>query len=184
MEYPCGAASVPEANVGAMAKDYQISKTTGACQACGRALEPGEAYVAAVRDADGELLRQDHCQTCWNASPRDGTESLASWLARVPFPKERKRLFVDDEVLRGFFERLAGCEDEAKVRFRFVLALVLMRKKQLVYEGSSTDPQGREVWSMRVRGGEEVHAVVDPKLDERSIAEVTADLGQILEADL
>ncbi len=169
---------------GAMARDYQISKTTGACQSCGRALEPGESYVAAVLDADGELVRQDHCQSCWNASPRDGAESLASWRARVPLPRQRKKLFVDDEVLRGFFERLADSEDEAKVRFRFVLALVLMRKKQLVYEGSSSDPQGREVWSMRARGGEEVHAVIDPKLDEQSIAEVTADLGQILEADL
>jgi hypothetical protein len=201
-----------------MAKDYDeiVSKPTGVCSGCGRAFEPGEEYVATVREA-GELFeRQDFCTACRPAGgeedhaareangdaaaeqaegglaraaddappAEDDAAVLAVWPARAPRPTEKRKLFVDDDVLLNFFRRLDGAEAEHKVNFRFVLALVLMRKKLLVYEGSKKLDDGREVWTMRYKGGDETCRVTDPHMDEPKIAEVSDQLNQILETEL
>ncbi len=165
-----------------MPKDYNISKVTGRCAACERELAPGEGYVATVIEQGEELQRHDYCPECWDAWGGDSTP-LGQWRARVPEPNEKKKLFVDDDVLINFFERLAGAEDPAKVNFRFVLALILMRKKRLIYDRSRTDPHGREVWQMHLRGSDETCEVVDPNLDEEKIAEVGDQLHQIMEIE-
>ena len=169
-----------------MAKEYNISKTAGQCVVCQRALEPGEEFVAAVREAGEELLREDYCPTCWDAKgdAEDEPDVLGVWRARVPQPQEKRKLFVDDDLLRNFFERLEGAEDEAKVSFRYVLALVLMRKKLLVYDRMDRRDDGSEVWQMHFKGSDATHHVIDPKMDEDKIAEVSAQLGQILEGEL
>ena len=168
-----------------MAKEYNIARTPGPCSACGKTLAAGEELVATVRQAGEELQREDYCPACWQgASSQDRPDRLAVWRTRVPRSEEKKRLFVDNEVLVNFFQRLDGAEEPAKVSFRFVLALVLMRKKLLVYQGAEKAPDGREFWNMRLKATEEVFQVLDPHMDAERIAEVSQELGAILEADL
>jgi len=167
-----------------MAKDYDIAKTGGRCVACERELAPGEEFLATVREDGEELTRCDYCPACAENRPPDEPGVLAAWRTKVPRPQEKKRLFVDDDVLVGFFERLADAEDDAKVNFRFVLALILMRKKLLVYDRLRTEPDGREVWLMHFRGQEQALEVLDPKLDDEKIAEVSGRLGEVMEVDL
>ena len=165
-----------------MPKEYNISKVTGRCAACERELTPGEAYIATVVEQGDELQRRDYCPDCWDAWGGDGT-ALGQWRARVPEPNEKKKLFVDDDVLVNFFERLDGTDDPARINFRFVLALILMRKKRLVYDRKRQDEHGREIWQMHLRGGEATCEVVDPHLDEERIADVGDQLRQIMEID-
>jgi len=174
-----------------MAKEYNITRTTGQCGACGKEMQPGEEFVATVRPApeetDEDFVRQDFCLPCWQPRTEDGAEDpnlLGVWRSRVPLPKEKRKTFVDDEVLIQFFERLDGAEDPAKRDFRFVLALILMRKKLLVYDRSKPGPDGCDVWTMHFKGAESPCTVLDPHLDEDRISEVSGQLGAVLEADL
>ena len=86
-------------------------------------------------------------------------------------------------MLINFFERLEDADDPAKVQFRFVLALILMRKKMLVYDGLKAG-KGDQPWLMHFRGSGKKCRVVDPHMDEDKIAEVSQQLGEILEGDL
>jgi len=168
-----------------MAKEYNISKTAGRCTACDRPLEDGEEMVAAVREVGEELLREDYCPACWDAEPRaDAPDVLGVWRTHVPAPQEKKKLFVDDEVLRNFFERLEGADEPAKVSFRYVLALVLMRKKLLVYDRMTRDDDGTETWQMHFKGSDRTHHVIDPKMDPEKVSEVSEQLGAIMEGEL
>jgi len=178
-----------------MAKEYNIARATGRCGACDRELQPGEEFVATVRELPDDLRREDFCLSCWEAHPRDEAPDprgphglLGLWHSRVPKKQEKRRLFVDDELLVNFFERLAGPDvhrgEPVKASFRFVLALVLMRKKLLVYDRSEKLDGGREVWSMHLKGSDRTHEVLNPQMDEDRIAEVSGQLGQILEAEL
>ncbi len=167
-----------------MAKQYNIARTEGTCHACQRKFEPGDHLVATVRDGEQELQRLDYCPECWDSSDTSRDPLLGVWRTRLPQAREKKKLFVDDEVLVSFFQRLEDAEEESRVAFRFVIALVLMRKKKLAYESSKTDDQGRDRWTMRLRGTDETYEVIDPQLDEQRIAEVSDQLGQILEAEL
>ena len=176
-----------------MAKEYNIVKATGRCITCQKEMAPGEEFVATVREVQGtaddeeEFAREDYCPGCWQAAS-DETESnphlLGVWRSRVPAARERKKTFVDDELLVNFFQRLDGAEEPAKVRFRFVLALILMRKKLLVYDRSETAPEGHDAWTMHFKGAEETCSVIDPHLDGEKITQVSQQLGEILEGEL
>ena len=165
-----------------MAKDYNIAKTLGECCRCQKPLAAGEELVATVTEAGEELQRMDFCCGCWDADDRQAApEILGFWRTRVPRAREKKKLLVDDELLINFFERLDGAEEPAKINFRFVLALVLMRKKLLVYDTSEKQEDGTDLWSMHFKGSEQKHAVIDPHMDEEKIALVSRQLGQIME---
>jgi hypothetical protein len=85
-------------------------------------------------------------------------------------------------VLQTFFNRLEGTTEPAKQRFRFVLALILLRKRILRYENSRREGDG-ELWIMRQIGDRKKHEVYNPGLSEDEIGEVTSQLGSVLHAD-
>lgn len=168
-----------------MAREYNnISKPTGMCSVCERTFEPGQEYVATVRENGDDFERRDFCSPCRGDENGEDPSVVAVWKARAPQPKEKRKLFVDDDVLLNFFRRLESAQTESKIGFRFVLALVLMRKKLLVYEGAEKLDDGHEVWTMRYKGGDETCRVIDPHMDEEKIAEVSEHLNQILETEL
>ena len=90
-------------------------------------MEEGDEYYAVLLDRGDHFDRADCSAAHWTGPP-DGAFSY--WKARVPVRAEKKRrLLVDDAVLVSFFTRLAREEESSKQEFRFVLALILMRRR-------------------------------------------------------
>lgn len=160
--------------------DWTINKPLGECCGTGRAIEPGEEYFGALVEAEDGLERRDYSVEYWeNEKPA----VFCFWKSRLANPDEKKELFVSDEMLMAFFERLANETDLEKLNFRFVLALVLMRKRKLKYDATKMDG-AREIWSLRVVGEKDPVEVVNPHLDDEQIELLTSQIGQILQADL
>ena len=86
-------------------------------------------------------------------------------------------------MLVSFFDRLAEETEAEKINFRFVLMLILMRKRKLKYESSRTE-EGREVWTLRVTGEDRTVQVVNPHLAEDQIEQLSSQMGQILQVEL
>jgi hypothetical protein len=160
--------------------DWEINKPLGQCCGSGRKIEAGEEYYGALLETEQGLQRRDFCREFWE---RERPPVFCFWKTKLAAPNEKKQLFVNDEMLMAFFERLAPETDPEKVNFRFVLALVLMRKRRLKYDSTKTD-NGREVWCLRPAGEKDLVDVVNPHLDENQIETLTAQIGQILQADL
>ncbi len=160
--------------------DWTIKKPLGECSGTGRAIEPREEYFGALVEGEEGLERRDFTVEFWE---KEKPEVFCFWRSRLADPEEKKELFVSDEMLMAFFERLANETDPEKLNFRFVLALVLMRKRRLKYD-STKIKDGVEVWSLRVVGQKEMVEVVDPHLDDEQIELLTSQIGQILQADM
>lgn len=160
--------------------DWTINKPLGQCCGTGRAIEPGQEYFGALVETEQGLERRDYSVEYWE-SEKPGV--FCFWKSRLADPDEKKELFVSDEMLMAFFERLANETDPEKVNFRFVLALVLMRKRRLKYDATKMDG-AREIWSLRVVGEKDLVEVVNPHLDDEQIELLTSQIGQILQADL
>ena len=137
--------------------------------------------MAALAETPLGFVRTDSCLGCWEKFDRSNV--VAFWHTVMPRPEQKKKLFVDDTVLCELFERLAEVTEPAKVNFRFVLGLILMRKRLLVYE-KTRQADGREVWSMRFKGRQDLLDMVNPKLDEQQMREVSQQLGEILNQEL
>jgi hypothetical protein len=92
-------------------------------------------------------------------------------------------MFIGDDMLMAFFERLGAETDQEKINFRFVLTLVLMRKRILKYEDSRNDDDV-EVWKLRVTGTQDTVEVVNPHLGEEQIEQLSSQMGEILQCEL
>jgi len=167
----------------ALDKDYKISASTRTCQACGRPFGVGDTYFSTVVEADGDEMfaRQDFCPECW--SP-DGAAYFSFWKARIPEPPPAKSTgprLVDLGRLMQLFEHLAGADQEHAQRFRYVLGLVLMRKRRLrLLSQRRVGGKGEEL-ILREVGTQRQHVVRCPSLGEDEIRSVTDRLGDVLD---
>jgi len=160
--------------------DWEINRPLGQCSGSGRKIESGEEYYGALVEAEQGLQRRDFCREYWE---REKPPVYCFWKTRLAAPNEKKRLFVSDDMLMAFFERLANETEPEKVSFRFVLALILMRKRRLKYDSTKMDG-AHEIWRLRMTGDKDPVEVVNPHLSEDQIEQLTSQVGQILQADL
>ena len=72
---------------------------------------------------------------------------------------------------RGDCGRLAGETSQQKLAFRYILALMLARKKLLVLENKEKDSAGNDVLIYRDKREAATHPVVEPPLSEAEIPE-------------
>lgn len=160
--------------------EWEVSKPLGQCCGTGKKIEPGEEYFAALVETNEGLERRDFCADYWQGQKPD---VFCFWKTKLPHPDQKKQIFVDDEMLMAFFERLAEETEQERINFRFVLALILMRKRRLKYDSSGTQ-DGKEIWRLRITGDKEFVEVINPHLDEEQIEQLSSQIGEILQADL
>ena len=167
------------------ASGYSFSRAQGKCSICGSAIVQGDKFFAAVRESATGLERLDISADCW--ANFDRANLLAFWQATMPSATAKKKTFVDDTLLCDLFERLGDASategNPAKLNFRFVLGLILMRKRLLIYESTRTTSAG-EIWAVRLKGREQIIDLLNPKLDDQQIAEVSGQLGEILAGEI
>lgn len=161
-------------------EEWTISKSVGKCFGTGKTIEPGEEYFAALVETEQGLARQDFCSEYWNEKKPD---VYCFWKTKMPQPDQKKKIFVDDNMLFSFFDRLSSETDNERLSFRFVLTLILMRKRKLKYD-STRNENGREIWHLRITGSDQYVDVVNPNLDQTRIEQLSGQLSQILQADL
>ena len=157
--------------------DWTINKPLGQCFGTGQRIECGQEYYGALVQTEEGLQRRDFCADYWESQK---PETFCHWKTRLPHPDQKKQLFVDDQMLMAFFERLEKETEPEKVSFRFVLALILMRKRILKYEGTKTQDD-KEIWLLRTVGDKQTCEVVNPHLNEEQIEQLSSQLGGILQ---
>ncbi|MCL2640002.1 MAG: hypothetical protein FWD53_04075 [Phycisphaerales bacterium] len=188
---------------------WNVGRTSAVCAACQVAILPNAVCWAALcdrlveqlapeekskkKDRDKEppspFLRIDFCEKCWadGKRPVEGEgEMFSFWKTIVPEPQQKKKLLVDDNVLADVFQRMEDKTEPQEIRFRFVLALILMRKRLLKYEGMEpASPDSTiETWRMLPRGTDKPVHVINPHLTADQITEVSQQLSAILAEEI
>ncbi len=180
-------------------QNWNIGRVDWRCAECQSELPPATSCWAvlsenspdAVRQSGLPFQRQNYCEGCWQSQFETGLLKgvFSHWKTSVPEPNRKARLLVDDHVLVDLFTRLGEQMDGANLRFRFVLALLLMRKRILRYESSEllsqeqrhalnlTDEKS-ELWHMSLKG--EGVDVINPVLTNEQIGEVSEQISAIL----
>ncbi|MFQ6035259.1 MAG: hypothetical protein ACE5NM_05355 [Sedimentisphaerales bacterium] len=159
---------------------WEIDKPLGHCYGSGKKIEYGEEYFGALIETEQGLERRDFCADYWQ---KEKPDVFCFWKTKLPQPGQKKARFVDDDMLMAFFDRLEKENEQEKINFRFVLALVLMRKRRLKYDSSRVE-DGKEIWRLRITSEKEIVEVINPHLDEAQIAQLSSQIGEILQTDL
>ena len=161
-----------------------VSRPTGVCASTGEPLSPHEPAMATLcdREEDEGFDRLDYSIKAWEDGKRP--ERLFShWRYTVPDGDKKKEIGIDDTVLADLFERLADDERPARIAFRYILALVLLRKRKLKLVGRENTDDG-EIWLLQCKGveGEPVR-VKNPGIGGEEIQDLSEQLGEILQGD-
>jgi len=167
------------------ALDWNIAKSERRCTCCNKEFAEEEPYYSALFDTGPAFERRDYCPGCWEAEDNaDPAQAFSFWKTEVPKDDQPRKLFVDDAVIFDFFKRLAAEEGQpAKCNFRYILGLMLMRKKKLKFK-DVVRQNGKEYLVLRRSRTKEEHRVLNPELSEEEMLQVKNELTQILETEV
>lgn len=164
-----------------MANDYEISRATGKCAVSGREFKEQEFYYAALFETAEGFERREYSVESWTGPPEN---CFCYWKGRVP-TREKKpaTIAIDNSILMNLFTRLEDDSSEMRQKFRFVLALLLMRKRLVRFE-KALSKEGREYWQLRIVQEQSVQEVLNPHLSQQEIEGLSAQLTAILSGDV
>jgi hypothetical protein len=164
-----------------MSADWEIARVTGRCAATGRELTEGESYYAVLLTTPAGLERRDYSIAGWSGLPEG---SFCHWRGRIPTRQKRQGpISLDAELLTQLFLRLEESDSEPIQQLRFVLGLLLMRKR-LVRVEQTLQEGGREFWQLRLVTDQSLHQVPNPQLTTEQIDRLSAQLLGLLSGDV
>jgi hypothetical protein len=120
--------------------ELEIKNCSRTCAATSRTLNPGEVYFSVLEAAAHDFVRHDYCVEAWAGPPE---ECVGWWRSRVPTKEDNQPRLAPTDVMLNLFEALA--ERPAEIEFRYLLGLLLLRRRVLRREDTSRDDQLREV---------------------------------------
>ncbi len=107
-----------------MLGEYKVSRCTRQCHALDRPLRDGEWYYSVVSESDDEYVRHDFSAEAWKGPPEG---AIGWWKNRMPTSDEKKLVLAPPEVLIDLLRQMERIP--AKAKGRYLLALMLMRRK-------------------------------------------------------
>jgi hypothetical protein len=156
--------------------EYEIQPNTRLCAVTGKPLQVGERFYTALLEEGDHFVRRDFSLEAWRGPP---VEAFSFWTGRVPPPEDSRKPRFDDDLLEECFHRLEGQADLSRVSFRYVVALLLIRRKRLKFEQTITE-NGEEKVCVRCSRTGEKYQVTNPRLTEEEMAQVQEEVFQVL----
>jgi hypothetical protein len=181
-----------------------IAGASEACVECRKGFTPGDELTSALYQEGDGFVRRDFCPSCWEARaggdvelPSDGADGrggdhFSFWRRVVPEPedeearkKRRLEAMLNPIVLFDIFKEMADHPDAARRRFRFVLALMLMRRKKLrfISIGKRKMADGEQdvlMLKQAGRGARLTFDVVDVKMGEEEMIAAQDEVEKVL----
>jgi hypothetical protein len=156
--------------------EYQIQPNTRRCAATGRELRPGERYFTALVDSAGQFIRQDYSAEAWQGPPAG---AFSFWSGRVPTDQDNRKPHFDDDMLVECFERLEGQKEPNRLSFRYVVALLLMRRKRFRFEEARTQGESEVLVVKCARTGAK-YEVLNPGMTQDEMMAAQEEVFKVL----
>lgn len=142
--------------------EWKFGRRLGGCAACERAFADGEAHQSLLELTGDDVGRTDLCTGCFDgrAKAEPGFAERVVWWRTRHRVAEKRGLALDLETLQGLFQALAGRAERGWRELRYLLGLILVRKRRLKVTGVK-----------RVDGVEHL-VVARPRHEEQELLEV------------
>jgi hypothetical protein len=158
--------------------DWKIRRLRGECAKCERAFETdGERLLTQVRFADDELVREDFHPECWE----EPSDAIYWWATRREV-KGKNTLALDFELIERLFFQLEERKEDKIRELRYLLCLMLMRKRRLKLLKVQRGKDGEAMLVRRPRHNEEWRVFVYDFEPERLDA-LRGELATLLDGD-
>lgn len=155
--------------------EYEVQRFTRHCAATGRELQPGEAFYSVLIAEGPQMRRLDYSAEAWQGPP---PEAIAWWKSHVPGKHTRTPAWAPNEVLLQYFEELE--EQPSEWDKRYILGLLLIRRRVLRLEDTLRDGKGQEVLLLSCPRRETTYRVLVLPPDPSRTTVIQEELTQLL----
>src|SRR5262245_58823963 len=156
--------------------DYDIQRCSRRCTASDRELKNGEVGYSVLGAEGAEVVRRDYPA---EGSPGPPETAIGWWKATVVDPNAGRMSWAPNDVMLHYFERLL--EDPTAEDARYVLALLLVRRRVLRLEGNETDAAGRPVLVLYCSRNEAEYRVPEVAPTPERAAAIQQQLAELLQ---
>ena len=161
-----------------MQADWEIKSRAHVCARTGREFQPGEIFFTMLtRNGDG-FLREDLCDEAWN-SRNDNLQPFSFWKSKYEPPAPRPPEPLPHDDAESLLRRLVSENDPTYANVRYILALMLERKRLLRPIESEDD----EMLVYEHVGTGETIVLSNPRLGFDQIPEVQREVSLLLAPD-
>jgi len=168
--------------------DWRISDGAKRCERCSTPFLPEHEFFSQLTIPAGTELafvRADYCPSCWNtvrrAAETEGGGSTIFWKTRRA-PADSKGQVVDLASLQALFVNLIDDERPEVEGLRYVVALLLTRKKLLKQVRKAGLARGDLLFrDPRDESGEKTLYLQTPDFSPEALERLKDQLGEILD---
>jgi hypothetical protein len=158
--------------------DFDIQRCTRRCARTDRELLPEEVFYSVLASEGSEVVRHDYCEEAWTEPP----EGAVGWgKSQMPAANANKMHWAPNDVMLHYFQELETNPTKADVRF--ILALLLIRRRIVRLEDRETDSEGQELMVVFCPKNETEYKVVTVPPTGARINEIQDELARLLFAD-
>jgi len=167
----------------AITQDWKIRASTACCAHTGAAFADGETFYTSIfEDIESEgFIRRDYSANAWSeVKGAFDPPPFSFWKSAHKAPPETSASKgIVDTSAEGMLRRFIEEDDPRTENARFILALMLERKKTLVPVDAKTT-ETRTLLFYEHEGSGEVFIVADPGLKLDEIEAVQAEVSALL----
>ncbi len=155
--------------------DFEVQRCTRRCAVTQREFAPEETFYSVLVGDGADVKRIDYSFEAWTGPPED---SLGWWKSRMPGANKKKN-WAPNDVILDFFDRLESQPQRSDMRY--VLALLLVRRRVFREEGEEADEQGRPTLTVYCPRRDATYSLPVVTPEESRIEAIQDELAHLLE---
>jgi hypothetical protein len=163
-----------------LGNEWTIQRRAERCAATGQPFGVGEYFYTLLFDDEAGFRREDLSEAAWQARPADGPPPFSFWRAKFepppPPPPEPLAKESAEDLLRRYMAENSPDHGNA----RYILAVMLERKKVLKEIETRETPEGGLIRIYEHAKSGEVFVIPDPRLRLDQIADVQTQVAALL----
>jgi hypothetical protein len=164
--------------------DWNIQTRAHACQACRKPFANKEDFHTLLFDHKHAYERLDVCENCWKSQFSQGATDrkgfISYWQSVYAPPPASPPDPIQKETAESLLRKLLEQNDPAHGAARFILAVMLERKRLLKVKAQILENQQRLFVYEHVKTGD-LFQIPDPGLKLDQLEEVQRDVARLLE---
>lgn len=156
--------------------DYEVQHAARCCSASGREFVPGETYYSMLLEEGTQLRRLDVAADAWQGPSPD---AIGWWKSQVPDRNSNKKHWAPNDIMLNFWDGLANQPERQDMRY--VLTLLLIRRRVFRLEEEKSDEQGREVVVVHCARRDTTYDVLAVMPEASRVDKIQDELAALLE---
>jgi len=159
--------------------EWDIQPRSNSCSACGQPFGEKQVYHTLLGMAAEAYTRRDLCSACVANAVRDGV--ISYWQGEYKLPPPPAPEAIQKETAETLLRKLVESTDPSHASARYILAVMLERKRILKHRDTATDANGTDLLIYEHAQSGESFTVPDPHLRLDQLEEVQQRVAELLQ---